>query len=63
MDMVFPASMEERCPRVGCGSRNVEPLETEMDFAGPMIGMLWLCADCARPFKLVRAAELTGATR
>jgi hypothetical protein len=59
MDMVFPASREEKCPRDDCGSPQVEPLD-RTEFASPgrePATAVWLCMMCQRPFKLVRERE------
>ncbi len=61
MGMVFPSSIEEKCPRHDCESLQVERLATEADFGGLTFDsparMLWLCLVCQRPFKLVSGAE------
>jgi hypothetical protein len=56
MDIVFPSSREERCPRSDCGSREVEQLETEFVRlrAKSSAQALFVCLTCQRPFKLVR---------
>lgn len=66
MSMVFPSSREQKCPRDDCGSRQVERLGPEAEFAG--LGLdssacaLWLCIMCQRPFKLVSEPHIAAAT-
>jgi len=61
MDIVFPSSREEKCPRDDCESRYVEPLGTTGGFASLNVESpgraVWLCIMCGRPFKLVREPE------
>jgi len=58
MDVVFPSSREEKCPRTDCGSLEVERLRAGAEFARlsveSPVHTLWLCVMCQRPFKLVR---------
>lgn len=61
MSMVFPSSREQKCPRDDCGSRQVERLGPEAEFAGPACA-LWLCIMCQRPFKLVSEPDVAAAT-
>jgi hypothetical protein len=66
MGMVFPSSPDEKCPRDDCGSRHVERLGAEAEFAGLNLGSparaLWLCIMCQRPFKLVRQPKVAATT-
>jgi hypothetical protein len=67
MDIVFPSSREERCPRNDCVSWQVERLQTETEFARLRVTSgaeaLFLCLTCQRPFKLVREPAATPRRR